>query len=421
MSMTRRRFLGTTGAAIATAYLAKYGISSAKANQPVRIGGQGALSGAHADYGRQMRMGAGLAIEELNANGGILGRPVELNFVDEELNPTVATRNVRRLVDDWGADFLFGVDSSGSSMAVGPVLQEVDRICVFTHAATQRLTEELCYEQGIRQIFRASVPVYQDSILAARIFAEREDITRWANIGADYEYGRVCWALFKHELSRLRPDVEFVAEAWAPFQTIDFSGHVSSVMARRPDAVFATPWGGEAVTMLRAALLQGAFTTLKAWWQAMGGSVDALEGIAGQINQFDDKLWGTARYLFNAPEERTRAENDVFLAAFMDRWGRFPNYSAECSYAAVYSLAKACELAGTTDTAVVTEAMEGMEIVSPAGVRTYRAEDHQAVYSVPAGRIVRTDEWPIPVVGADMVSIPADDYYRHPPFDPIEL
>jgi len=421
MSMTRRGFLGTAGAGVATAYLAKYGVSGAKANQPVKIGGQGALSGAHADYGRQMRMGATLAIEELNANGGILGRPIELNFVDEELNPTVATRNVRRLVDDWGADFLFGVDSSGSAMAVGPVLQEVDRICVFTHAATQRLTEELCYGQGIRQIFRAAVPVYQDSILAARIFAEREDIKRWANIGADYEYGRVCWALFKHELSRLRPDVEFVAEAWAPFQTIDFSGHVSSVMARRPDAVFATPWGGEAVTMLRAALLQGAFTTLKAWWQAMGGSVDALEGIAGQINQFDNKLWGTARYLFNWSEEQTRERNDAFLAAFLDRWGRYPNYSAECSYAAVYSLAKASEAAGTTDTAPVIEAMEGMEIATPGAVRTYRAEDHQAIYPVPAGRIVRTEEWPIPVVGADMVFVPAQDYYRHPPFESIEL
>src|SRR5690606_21475728 len=93
MKASRRTFLAGASAIGAAAYLRKYGIRGARANQPVRIGGQGALSGAHADYGRQMRMGATLAIEEINASGGILGRQVELNFVDEELRPDVATRN----------------------------------------------------------------------------------------------------------------------------------------------------------------------------------------------------------------------------------------------------------------------------------------------------------------------------------------
>jgi branched-chain amino acid transport system substrate-binding protein len=345
---------------------------------------------------------------------------VVLNFLDEELRPDVAVRNARQLVDDWGADFLVGVDSSGSSLALGPVLAELDRICVFTHAATHRLTEELVARDGIRQIFRASVPVYQDSILAAFIFAQRDDITRWANIGADYEYGHVSWILFKDTLSQLRPDVEFVAEAWAPFQTLDFSGHVSAVMAQQPHAVFATPWAGEGVAMLRAALVMGAFQDLNAWWQAMGGSVDLLEGIAGQLPQFEEKLWATARYLFTWSPEETRERNAQFLQAFDARWGRFPNYSAECTYSAVLSLAQACEAAGSTDTADVVEALEGMTIETPAGMRTYREEDHQAVYAVPGGRIAKLDEWPIPVVGADLHVYPVEEYYRWPPFEPIE-
>src|SRR5690554_4274247 len=101
MRTTRRKLLAGAGAIGATAYLSKYGIRGAKAQEPVRIGGQGALSGAHADYGRQIQMGATLAIEEINEQGGILGRPVELNFLDEELRPDVATRNARVQVDDW--------------------------------------------------------------------------------------------------------------------------------------------------------------------------------------------------------------------------------------------------------------------------------------------------------------------------------
>jgi branched-chain amino acid transport system substrate-binding protein len=419
MRTNRRKFLAGAGAVGASAYVSKYGFAWAQGNQPIKIGGQGALSGAHADYGRQMRMGATLAIEQINKAGGILKRPVELNFVDEELKPDVAVRNVRRQVSDWGAHFLVGVDSSGSAMAVGPVLAELNRIFIFSHAATHRLTEELCYKSGVRQIFRVSVPIYQDSILAAYIFAKRPEIKRWANIGADYEYGRMSWAMFKHTLKKLRPDVEFVADAWAPFQTIDFSGHVSAVMAAQPNGIFSTPWAGEAVGLLRTALVMGVFDKTEAWWQAMGGSVDVLEGIAGQIDRFKGKLWGTGRYLFTWSEEKTARRNGEFIAAFNDRWGRYPNYSAECTYSAVYSIKQACEKAGSTETADVIKALEGMTIETPAGVRTYRPEDHQAVYPVPGGRMAKLPEYPIPVVGADVTVYPPKEYYRWPPFEPI--
>jgi branched-chain amino acid transport system substrate-binding protein len=419
MKTNRRSFLAGIGAAAATASVSKFAIGRSWAQEPVRIGGQGALSGAHADYGRQIRMGATLAIEEINSNGGFLDRPMELNFLDEELRPDTAVRNARQQVSDWGADFLVGVDSSGSAMGVGPVLAELDRICVFSHAATHRLTEELVHEQGIKQIFRASVPIYQDAILAAHIFALRDDVVRWANIGADYEYGHMSWAMFKHTLSDLRPDVEFVAEAWAPFQTIDFSGHVSSVMAQRPEAIFATPWAGEAVSMLRAALIMGAFESLQAWWQAMGASVDVLEGLAGQVERFNDKLWATGRYVFSWNNPETESVNQEFVATFQERWGRFPNYSAETTYAAVHALKAAVEQAGSTETGDVIAALEGLELESPAGRRVFRPEDHQAVYTVPAGRVAVVDEWPIPVVGADLRVFPPEEYFRWPPFEPI--
>ena len=85
--------------------------------------------------------------------------------------------------------------------------------------------------------------------------------------------------MFKETLKKYRPDVEFVAEAWAPFLTVDFAPHISAVMAQKPDAIFATPWAGEAVQLLRQSLIQGVFDNVQVWWQAMGGSVDVLEGI----------------------------------------------------------------------------------------------------------------------------------------------
>jgi branched-chain amino acid transport system substrate-binding protein len=387
-----------------------------KAAGPIKMGGQGAISGAHADYGWQMMAGATLAIEQINAKGGILGRKLELKFMDEELKPATAVKNARYLVTDWGADFLFGVDSSGSGMAVGPVLPELDRLCFFCHAATHRLTEELVYQKGIKQIFRMVAPVYQDA-LAAWVFKDNPEIKRWAGINCDYEYGYVAWNLFKENIRKFRPDVEFVAAAWAPFWTMDFSSHISAVMAEKPDAIFATPWAGEGVMLLRQALMLGVFDKVQAWWQGMGGSVDILEGISNEIaaDKFKGKLWATARYIHNYP---ATPENKAFVEAFRKRWGKYPNYSAEASYSTMVAIKTGAEKAKSLETAKVGAALEGMELKTPAGPRWIRKEDHQAIYTVPAGRPVKSPDYTIPVLG-DLRVIPAKDYFRHPPFTPV--
>jgi branched-chain amino acid transport system substrate-binding protein len=363
-----------------------------------------------------MMAGATLAIEQINAKGGILGRKLELKFMDEELKPATAVKNARYFVTDWGADFLFGIDSSGSAMAVGPVLPELDRLCFFCHAATHRLTEELVYQKGIKQIFRMVAPVYQDA-LAAWIFKDNPEIKRWAGINSDYEYGYVAWNLFKENLKKFRPDVEFVAAAWAPFWTMDFSSHISAVMAEKPDAIFATPWAGEGVMLLRQALMLGVFDKIQAWWQAMGGSVDILEGISNEVaaDKFRGKLWATARYIHNYP---STPENKAFVEAFRKRWGRFPNYSAESSYSTIYAIKTGAEKAKSFETAKVGAALEGMELRTPAGPRLIRREDHQAIYTVPGGRVIKSPDYPLPILG-DLKVIPAREYYRNPPFTPV--
>lgn len=419
--ITRRNFLKNAlagGVALGTGlggYRVTYG-QAKKAAGPIKIGGQGAISGAHSDYGWQMMAGSTVAMEEINAKGGVLGRKLELKFMDEELKPATAVKNARYLVTDWGADFLFGVDSSGSAMAIGPVLPELNRLFLFTHAATHRLTEELVAGKGIKQIFRMVAPVYQDA-LAAWVFKDNPEIKRWAGINCDYEYGYVAWNLFKENIKRFRPDVEFVAAAWAPFWTMDFSSHISAVMAEKPDAIFATPWAGEGMMLLRQALMLGVFDKIQAWWQGMGGSVDLLEGISREVaaDKFKGKLWATARYIHNYP---VTPENKAFVDAFRKRWGRFPNYSAEGSYAAIYAIKAGAEKAKSLETAKVGAALEGMELKTPGGTRLIRKEDHQAIYTVPAGKVMMTPDYPIPVLG-DLKVIPAKDYFRHPPFTPV--
>src|SRR5581483_2674119 len=103
---------------------------------------------------------------------------------------------------------------------------------------------------------------------------------------------------------------------------------------------------------------------------------------------------------------------------FQKRWNRLPNYSAETTYSAIMITRAAVDKARSLDTDKVLGALEGMEIKTPAGVRAFRAADHQFVYNVPAGRVTADPKYPIPVLG-NLVVVPAKDYFRQPPFVPI--
>src|SRR5205807_9782840 len=225
-----------------------------KLKKPIKVGCQSILSGPLGGYGEFMRKGAVLAMEEINAAGGIGGSPIELNFRDEELKPDVGVKNARYFVHDWGADFLVGIDSSGVALAVGEIMPTLNRVLIVTHGATEKYNEDLVYKKHIRQCFRVRVPVYQDGIASALV-AKDLPVKRWATISPDYEYGHTSWKMFRAYLKQNKPDVEFVGERFAKFGTVDFSSHISKVMGLNPEGIFSTEWGGEAVTMVKQAKL----------------------------------------------------------------------------------------------------------------------------------------------------------------------
>lgn len=397
----------------------------------IKIGGNAVMSGSHADYGRQMVMGSTMAIEEINAAGGVNvgGQAYNfelIGFLDDRLNADQGVANARKLVEQ-GADFLVGTDSSGVSLAIGPVLPELDRIMIFTHAATDKLTEGQVYGEGNKHIFRISVPVYQDAILPALIFCDPQkypDLKVYGSMMANYEYGKTSWSMFIDKCSQLRDDATYLDPQPVPFFTADFTPFLSAIMAEKPDFILATPWAGEAVAMLRQASAQGVFGDeegkggIDIWWQAMGGSVDVLEGITRDVQQdkFHGKLWATGRYIFNWPDT---PQNKEFVARFRERWGnRYPNYSAETTYSSIYALKAAIEKAGSIETSAVIKALEGLTIETPAGTTTFRPEDHQAIYNVPAGQVVWDENYEIATL-SNLIVFDAADYFRTPPFEPI--
>src|SRR5512142_3157768 len=127
---------------------------------PIKIGYQAILSGALAGYGEFHKMGATMAVDEINAKGGIAGQKVEFEMRDSTTKPEESIKNARYFVDSWGADFLAGIDSSGQCLALAPLMEQLDKVMIITHAATEKLTEEWVYKKGVKQMFRNCMPVY---------------------------------------------------------------------------------------------------------------------------------------------------------------------------------------------------------------------------------------------------------------------
>ncbi len=411
---TRRDFLKTSAVALAGLGVVPgaFPAPPLKLKKPIKIGCQTILSGPLGGYGEFMRKGAMLAMEEINGQGGIGGSPIELNFRDEELKVDVGVKNARYFVQDWGADFLIGIDSSAVALAVGEIMPSLNRILIVTHGATEKFNEDLVYKKHIKQCFRVCVPVYQDGIASAFI-AKDLPVKRWATISPDYEYGHTSWKMFRATLKKLKPDVEFVGESFAKFGTVDFSSHISKVMELSPEGIFSTEWGGEAVTMIKQAKLFKVFDKTKAFMIGMGAAMDVLQGLGAD---YPDGVWASGRYYFGYPDT---PENQRFVKTFRKHWDSYPSYPSETSYAAVYAIKKAVEKAGTLDIDPVIQALEGLELSRPAGPCVIRKEDHQAVYAVPWGRIKHDPKYPMPILG-DLRVTPTSEYYRKPPFPALE-
>ena len=367
------------------------------------------MSGALAGYGEFHKMGVDMAVEEISAAGGIAGVKVEVDFRDSTLKADEAIKNARYFVDSWGADFLSGVDSSGQVLALGPVMAELDRVLIVTHAATEKLTEQQVFKDGIKQVFRICSPTYQDGNAAAFVAKDLPAKT-WATISPKYEYGYTCWNMFKETLGKLKPDASFIAESWAPFGTTDFRPHINTIMDASPEGLYSTEWAGELITFVKQARQAGMFDKIKHVMFPVGAAMDVLEGLGEEM---PEGIWISGRYFFMYPDDE---RNRDWVARFKKRWNHYPAYVSETGYSAMFAFKKAVEAAGSKETAKVIQALEGMTMESPGGVRVFRKEDHQALYDVPWGLTKTDPAYPFKVMGK-MVVIPAKDCFNRPPFE----
>ncbi|MBW6475216.1 MAG: ABC transporter substrate-binding protein [Anaerolineaceae bacterium] len=353
---------------------------------PVKIGFVYIMSGPLSAYGQFAKQGAELAVQEVNAAGGINGRQVQAVFEDSTGKADVALRALRKLVYNDKVDILVGLDSSGVADTVVPSIQQMQVPLIITHAATPDVTGKFCN----KYTFRISLNINQN-VKAAALVANESGAKKWTTVGPDYAFGHQSWEYFEKYLKELNPEATFLPKndvAFPPFNTTDFSSHITKVMNSNPDGVFISLWGGNLIDFVRQATSMGFFDRGYEVLMSLGAATEVLTALGDRM---PEGLWVGTRYWFLANDTPI---NKNFVENYFKQFKAYPSYNAHGAYSAVYAYKAAAEKAGSLDKEDIVKALEGLEIEIPTGKIVFRAGDHQAITDAHWGKIAADPAYP---------------------------
>lgn len=365
--MNKKRW--TIGIAIVSLNLI-FALGSALADaQPIKIGAMFISSGKVGGYGKHGRQAIQLAVDEINASGGILGRKLVAMVEDTKLKKDIAVGLAKKFINEDKVDFLMGPTSSGLAMALTQVARENKKILIVTQAAADVLTGAKLHPY----IFSTLSNAMMHSRSGAYLLASKP-YKRYMCIAPDYSYGHSSWNMFKAKLKELRPDVEIVGELFPKFFSKDYTPYIKKIQEAGPDAVWSPLWGSDAVTFIKQALPTGLFKNVKFAFPCAG----ALEVLIPMGKDMPEGVYVSSRYFFTTPDSSL---NRDFVKAYYDRFKEYPDYMAGETYAGVYFVKAAVERAGTTGTEKVIKAVEREPLAwnTPEGWKIMRPEDHSVV------------------------------------------
>ncbi|MEJ2589305.1 MAG: ABC transporter substrate-binding protein [Deltaproteobacteria bacterium] len=345
----------------------------AYAEQPaIKIGAMFISSGKVGGYGIHGRQAIELAVDEINASGGILGRKLEARVEDTKLKKDRVVSLAEKFINEDKVDFLMGPTSSGIAMTLTELAKKNKKILVVTQAAADVLTGA----KGHPYIFSTLSNAMMHSRAGAYFMAAKPYKT-YMCVGPNYSYGHSSWNMFKAKLTQLRPDVKIVGELFPKFLAKDFTPEIKKIAEVKPDAVWSPLWGGDAVTFIRQAIPSGIFQQSKFAFPCAG----ALEVLVPMGKDMPDGIYVSSRYFFPTPDS---CLNRKFVKAYHERFKEYPDYMAGETYAGVYFIKAAVERAGTTDTEKVIKAVEREPLAwnTPEGWKIMRPEDHSVVEDV---------------------------------------
>ncbi len=350
---------------------------AAAAQEPIRLGMIDGLSGPFANAGEAVARNLRLAIDRVNARGGVRTaegqRPLELVTFDSKGNVDESLIQFRALVDRRIPFVLQGNSSAVAAALVGAVnrhnaRQPDARVLYMNYSAVDpALTNENCSFWHFR--FDAGADMRMEAL--TEVIRADASVRRVYLIAQDYSFGHQVSRLARDMLAAKRPDVKIVGDEFHPIGKIkDFAPYIAKIKASGADAVITGNWGNDLTLMVKAAREGGLGAKFYTFY-GNGLGAPAAMGDAGV-----GRVLAVAEWHPNVGG----AASDAFYQAFRSRYPEpKDDYVHLRMQMMIEMLARAIEQAGSTDAVKVARALEGMRYVNDFHDATVRADDHQVL------------------------------------------
>jgi branched-chain amino acid transport system substrate-binding protein len=380
----RREWLKVTGGLGALALIEGFTPSSKvfAADNPIKIGHITPRTGFLGQVGAYAVMGAEMAVEEINAKGGVSGRPVEVVYEDS-VNPGVAVQKAKKLIEKDKVFALVGEISSASCMAISDVAQEAGIIFINTGANSDEIRGARCHRYNFST--EGSNTMYVSTI--GRWLIKNQKFTKWYFLTADYAFGHDLYRISKKLL--LDNGGTELGNDLIPTNTPDYSPYILKLKSVQPDLVFLCLAGGDITTFLKQ------FKEFGSPFEVAGGAMDfslmlsvGLEAMTG--------VWPLPWH--NTVDVASARD---FTERFRKKFGKSPGNETWSDYTAMRVVLEAMEKTGSTNSKDLVKFLEsGAEFdIYKSRPGKFREWDHQLMQTMLVVKAKKKeemkDEWDI--------------------------
>jgi branched-chain amino acid transport system substrate-binding protein len=365
---------------------------AAEAQKPIKVGYPMIMSGPGALFGEPAAKGAQMFVDEINGKGGVLGRKLELIVRDTKGNADEAVRVSRELILKENVDFLVGTLTSAEGPAVSVVAKENKIVFIAPIPKTDQLTAK---DKLHPYVFRVAANTTMEGRSAAEIVA-KWPVTKIATISPDYAYGQDVTKSFVEHMKKIKPSVQIVDQQWPKLGEADYTPFINAQLAKKPEAVFSSLWGGHFVTFAKQAKPLNYFDAIKYNFIGVGeaGSPESTKSMGKDYpvgiwgNSYDAFYWDTA----------TPAHRDYTARLSKYLKDEYPSSWAVQGYIGLQFLTEAIKKANSTESDKVSKALLGLSVDTPVGKLTIRESDHQANRGQLYGKTVMDPKYPFAIM-----------------------
>ena len=327
--------------------------------ETIRIGGIGPLSGGYANYGFSVKNGAQLAVDEINAAGGINGKQIELSFQDSQADPESAVNAYGKLMD-WGMQVSLGGVLSGETASIVAAARE-DNIMLITPSGSA----DKCIDDNSRAFRVCFYDSFQGAAAAQYIKNNNMVDTVGILYQSDIDYSVGLYNAFVEECGKSGITIA-ETQTFTDATKTDFSTQINALVNSGVKLVFIPFYAEEASTFLTQA--RGKFADDVYFFGA-----DGLDGILGKVEQ-DPTIANNVLMLTPFAADDPAENVQAFVKAYQAAYNATPDQFAADAYDAVYVIKAAVEKAGTTDGDAMAAAMASLEVAGVTGTMTWNAD-----------------------------------------------